>query len=225
MSSSATQARLPWLVALAAGLTGAVVGWLLVERDVRVWAAGGFTAGPELEFVVFLIALSVALGYFVTRRILVGPKLSRDEWSVYFPTEDERVEARLVSLVERLTRLGYQPDVSLVDQDGRAGAPASPAIELAGAQLYLREQRASGRNAHLVLRIAPSLPGQRGGMGIVEVHDGPSGLYDEMGRFLIIALGELLPGLTFHRSSSTLTPEPAESMRLVLSDAPDKLPR
>jgi hypothetical protein len=214
-------ARSKWPARLAAlaALVGALVGWRLVRGDVATWEAGGYTAGPEMGFVVFLAVAGAAAAFFGARRFLDGPSLSSCEWSLSFIGP---VDATIGRLADALRQRGYALEILELDDAAEPVRAAPPLRALGGAQLALVDERARRGRARVVLRLSAPAVGA-GGIGLVESEDTAAGFYDELAQYLIAALAELVPGIGYQRGGSSLQPAPAESLRELLPPEPSRL--
>jgi Mg/Co/Ni transporter MgtE len=75
----------PVLIGVVAAALTACITWLLVRSDVARWSEAGFTVGPEMKFVVFFSGAAGVTGFFLARRLLRGPFLTRKEWTLIVP--------------------------------------------------------------------------------------------------------------------------------------------
>lgn len=214
------RSKWPGRLAIGAAVIGATVGWLLVSRAVQRSEAIGFVPGPEFGLVVFLALAAGLATWAIARRLLDGPTLTRTGWSLGFAGP---ISARVSDLRSALERRGYSLSVDELDDATLPLHAAPPEKSIAGAQLGLASHRPGEGRARVVLRLsAPHAAGEPG-IGLVESEDTSAGFYDELGQYLIAALAELVPGITYKRADSALDAEPAESLRALLPPRPSRL--
>jgi hypothetical protein len=207
-------------LALIAAVVGAVVGWLLVRAEARAWIEYGFDSGPEMGFVVFLSVGAAVATFYISRRILDGPGLSRTGWSLSF---EGQPPATIGGLLDALKSHGYRLEAAELDDAAEPKGAAPPSRLLAGAQIALADpQRKAGR-ARVVLRLSSPAAPQEPGLGLIESEDTPDGFYDELAQYVIAKLGELVPGISYKGANSTIDAEPAESLGKLLPPHPSRL--
>ena len=80
---------------------------------------------------------------------------------------------------------------------------------LVGSDLVIIEATSGVKRAHLRMMLSR---GQAGGRGLFAIVDNKSAVYTELGFFVLRALAELLPSLTFRRLCSKLTPTAAKDL-------------
>ncbi len=195
------------VITLIAAASGGALGWWLVRGDVRMWERFGFTAGPEFTFMVFLALVFGAIAWWLTRRLLHGPKLTNDTWTLYLHTPMAQ-PPKPSDLRAALERWGYQ--LELLPEDTLFGVP-----------LRVRDRRL----AHGGLLLELKLPdGDDHLLGTISVEDIPKGTYGELAQYLIFELGKLVPGVQFRRTFSSLSPEDAATLEPQLPDRPHYLP-
>jgi hypothetical protein len=213
------RSRLPWVYALVAAIVAAPLTWMLARPEARHFEGSGVVVSGPYKFVAFFTLFAAAVAYIVARRILDGAETRRDEWSLHL------AGAPAVSVGEleaRLAAHGYQLRFVTLDDGGVAvGIPAKDQ-PLLGTPLWITEKRASGRMAGIVLRVARPQPGEEG-LGLVEIRDA-SGLYDELGQYLLVTLGQLMPGLRARRLVSSETAEDPAALAAMLPERPQFLP-
>jgi hypothetical protein len=202
-----------WAV-LICTFTSAVVAtwiaWRLVAPDVAFWESHGYTSGPELKFVVAAAVGGGVLGFLVSRRIFVGPRLSRVEWMI------EMVPSGSVALLlGRLQGRGFSAAAEMLDELGESATAAKPEAPLAGVQLRLTLE-GGARHACVVVRLGPRVDGQARALGFVEARDVEGGRHPRLAAEVICALDELHPGVLYKRSDSSLSLEPAAQLRAQL---------
>jgi hypothetical protein len=135
-------------------------------------------------------------------------------YSLFYDAGDHGLQ--LMALLDKLAGHGYRLEALASDSDGNPSAPLAPTTPLLGPDLWLR---VAGRRGGVRVRLYPSQ-----GTGEVDSADGSSGLYEELGQFTILSLGELLRGLTFKQSFSSLSAETVEWLRPQLPERPRHLP-
>jgi hypothetical protein len=221
---------IPIAVGLCAATVGGWIGWVLVRRDVRLWEAGNYTAGPEMVMVVFLAVVFGAVATFFAWRRVMGPPLDHEEWSLVFPAVagprlvgESPSRPRIADLLEPLEQLGYSLEATRLDESAAPVGPAARAEPLAGSSLRIVERNAGAHRGRVVLRVPPALDDGRPAIGFLDLHGALEGPYDELARFVIATLGRLVPGLTFKRMDSALEEEPAIAMRDQLPERPQRL--
>jgi hypothetical protein len=220
--------KLPLPLAVGAGVVGAVIGLRLVSADVAMWQTHGFTVGPEMIFVAFMVALFAAAAFVLSNRLLNGPKLTHDEWTLFLrptgavpKTYRDAETVRLSPLKKALTRWGYNLHLEVCG--GEAGTHAAPdTAELVGPRYQMRERRL--KHGRLRFQMTPA-QGDAPAWGTVEVDDISKGTYGELAQYLIYELGNLIPGVEFKRSFSSLSPEATATLAPQLPDRPHYLPR
>jgi hypothetical protein len=126
---------------------------------------------------------------------------------------------RVAALKQALARWGYDLHFEVCGDARRLAAPDS--AELVGPRYQVREQRL--KNGRLRFQITP-VQGDAPAWGTVEVDDISKGTYGELAQYLIYELGNLIPGVEFKRSFSSLSPEAAATLALQLPDRPHYLP-
>jgi hypothetical protein len=211
---------LPWWLALGAALVTGALAWSVVAADAAEWQAAGYTIGPEVRLVGMLGLLAGGITWFVARRVVRGPAIRlSDEWMLSYPAPAN--EPRLGELVERLERLGYALQVTRLDEAAVPQGEASPSQPLAGGFVRIGERRRPFPRAGVFLRMSPADRDER--VGLLEVADVSGPIYDELAQYVIAALGELLPGLTFQRPGSELGPDSADELRGQLPRRPARL--
>lgn len=205
----APKAQQRLVLAIMAAMTGAgVAAALLLEGNPIM--LGGFGA-----------ILSVLPAYLVLAR---GARPGKS-YSLFLPEAPppspsyrEAGTLTVEALVKSLERHGYRLEVSLLDSEGRAAGAAGSSTALRGPALELREASARRGTGAVALRLPPGA-----GIGTLDVTDTPRGLYDELARFAVVAVGELVRGTTFKETFSSLSPESTDWMQAQLPDRPLRL--
>jgi hypothetical protein len=214
------RSRLPWLFGLAAAVVVAPVAWVVARPEAASLESAGLVATAPYKFIAFFTLFAAAVAFLVARRILDGAATRQDEWSLHVAGAPQ---VRVGELEARLVQHGYQLRLVILDDGGVAqGAPAKDQ-PLLGTPLWITEKRASGRMAGIVLRVARPQPGEEG-LGLVEIRD-TRGLYDELGQYLLVALGQLMPGLRVRRLVSSETAEDPAALAAMLPERPQFLPQ
>jgi hypothetical protein len=125
----------------------------------------------------------------------------------------------LGALLEKLGALGYRLEALAADADGNPTSALDASAPLCGPVIWLRLAGAAPYQGGVRLRM-PEGPGA----GEVDATDTPSGRYEELAQYTIVALGRLFRGTTFKESFSSLTPESTEWLEPQLPDRPRALP-
>jgi hypothetical protein len=212
------RSRLPWLVGLVVALATALGTWFVARPTVAAYEKAGVASSGPYEYVAFFALFAGVVAFLIARRVLDGAATRTDEWSLHLAGQPN---LQLVDLDSRLTRLGYKLRYTNLDDGGGATGPAAPGQPLLGTPLWITETRARGRQAGIVLRLAQPQPGQEG-LGLVEIRDA-SGVYDELGSYLLVALGELIPGLRVKRLTSGEAAEHPAALAAMLPERPQFL--
>jgi hypothetical protein len=212
--------KLPWLVGLLVALATAAGTWFVARPSVAAYEKAGVVSSGPYEYVIFFTLFAGVTAFLIARRVLDGAATRTDEWSLHVAGQPT---VQVVDLDGRLARLGYRLRFVNLDDGGAATGPAAPGQALLGTPLWITETRARGRQAGIVLRIAQPQPGQEG-LGLVEIRDA-SGVYDELGSYLLVALGELIPGLRVKRLSSSEAAEHPAALAAMLPERPQFLAR
>ncbi len=214
------RSKLPlWLGLVVVPVVGAIAWSIAVPRARGFEEAGVIVEGPY-KFVAFFAVFAGAAVYIAARRLLDGPAVRSDEFALDFGGKPAPL---LAELQERLARLGYRLRYASLDDAGAETGPASPGQPLVGTPLSITEASVRARQAGIVLRVAQPNP-EHNGLGLIEVRD-TAGTYDELGQYLLVALGELLPGLRFKRLASGMEAEEPAAIAAVLPERPFHLPR
>jgi hypothetical protein len=206
--------RLATLLAVLVYGAGFLVGYLLM-RNSRAWHCGEpycFWHRGAWEAWFSLPVLPAALAWLLTWRALNGPSVAREELALSFAGSSEELrngEPRLAMLVDQLRALGYQPWLFVMGPWARPDRVASENEPLLGADLVIIESASVVKRGHLRLLLSR---GQGGGRGLLEIVDSKPAVYTELGFFVLRALAELFPSLTFRRLHSQLTPTPAKEL-------------
>jgi hypothetical protein len=204
------------LLTIAAAAAGLALGWHLVRADVELWQSYGLSAVPEWKFVVFLGLVCAVAVYLLSRRLLLGPRLSHESWILTWQHPvGRRVE--IETLRAALRRHGYDLTFSTDEQR----TPVDPSTALVGPRLVVRERTA--RHGELIVQIGGPVDAPR--MGAVDSHDAGRGTYHELAMFLMHEVGHVLPGAEWKPADSALSPEPTSKIEPLLPDRPRALPR
>ena len=212
--------RLPWLVALVVALATGVGTWWIAGPTAAAYEKAGVVSSGPYEYVAFFTLFAGVVAFLITRRVLDGAATRTDEWSLHIAGQPT---VQVVDLDGKLGKLGYKLRFQNLDDGGAATGPAAPGQALLGTPLWITETRARGRQAGIVLRLAQPQPGQEG-LGLVEIRDA-SGVYDELGSYLLVALGELIPGLRVKRLTSGEAAEHPAALAAMLPERPQFLSR
>ncbi len=214
-----------WAVAICTFCSTVVatwIAWRLVAADVAFWQSHGFGGGPEFKFVVAAAVGGGVVGFIASRRIFVGPRLSRVEWLIEMapiaPVAVGYREAREPSVALLLARLqtrGLTAAAETLDELEESATPAKPDAPLAGARLRLTLE-SGARNACVIVRLAERVDGQARSLGFVEARDVEGGRHPLLAAEVICALDELNPGVLHKRSDSSLSLEPVTQLRAQL---------
>jgi hypothetical protein len=214
------RSRWPWLVGLGVALATAVGTWAFAAPTAAAYAKAGLVSEAPYEYVAFFTLLAGVTAFQIARRLLDGAATRIDEWSLHVAGQPK---VRVAELDARLGQLGYRLRFVSLDDGGAALGPAAPTQALLGPPLWITESRARGGRAGIVLRIAQPQEDQEG-LGLVEIRDA-SGVYDELATYLLVALGELMPGLRVKRLASAEVAEPPSVLAAMLPERPQFLPR
>jgi hypothetical protein len=221
--SDGTRRLLVLLSTVAAGAAGAWISWLLVAPSVAFEHEHGFISFGAFKFVAAAAIGGAALGLLVSRRLVIGPRLTRLEWLIEMPPiapqpvgYRELREPSLGALLDRLAARGHRARAEALDELDHPTGPAAPDLPLAGARVRLTREDRGPRGACVLLRLAPRLPDQRVALGFIEVLDIDDGRHARLGAEAICALDDLLPGVCYKRSDSSLSAEPADTLRAQL---------
>jgi hypothetical protein len=203
-------------VATLVALLGFGAGWLAVKDDIAAYHSVGLTLLGLYRFPLFVALISAALTYGVVSRLANGPSLSRSSYELFFPTGSQPWP-RFAELRADLAKLGYR--LSAHQPNLAQDQPMSDEATLDQGTWWIREATSPSRRAGVVLRLTPEL-----GQGSVAIADTSGGLYGELAKFLIVALGRKVPELTFKETSSHLSAESWEWLPPQLPDTPRALP-
>jgi hypothetical protein len=213
-------AVLPVLVGVLAAAITAYVSWLFVRSDVARWSGAGFTVGPEMKLVFFFSGAAGITGFFLGRR-LRGPSVTCKEWLLIVPRLTASA-SRVLSIQDLLTRLaarGYRLTAAGVDLEGNKLGSMHSGTPFSDVAVVLIDERLGSSPAGLVLRIGERTA-QANALCTVEARDRRGSGYAELARFVIAEMDSLTPGVTYKRSDSALSPDPAAELRAVLPATP-----
>ena len=219
------------MIALGLGAVVALVAggvtWVLVRRDVERWGEAGFTVGPELKFVAFFSVLAWIVAFFVARRVIGGMAIRKREWMLIVPRIELRADGyreagapTIERLVEALGKHGYRLRFEGADVDGTPRGHIDARTELAGAVVWLGDERLGASPAGVVLRIGEPVDGASSSLGTVESRDARGEGNEELAIFVIAELDALIPGVSYKPSDSVLTPDDAADLRATLPERP-----
>jgi hypothetical protein len=211
------RSKLSARLAAAVALSLALIAWLLVRSD--LWKAAGWTGGPEVGLVIFLPAAGALATFYLSRRILDGPTLQRTSYALAFTGP---AGARVADLAAILARRGYQLELIELDDAAEPLRAAASDRSLSGLQLGLVAPSRQVGRARVVLRLSNAAAGQPG-VGLLESEDTQAGFYDELGQYVLAALAEIVPGITYKGANSAIDAEAAESLRTLLPERPSLL--
>jgi hypothetical protein len=211
--------KLPALVGLVVAAATAAGTWAIAAPTIAAYEKAGVFASSPYRYVGFFTVFAGVAAFLIARRVVDGAAVRVDEWSLHIAGQPT---VQVVDLESRLARWGYQLTFVNLDEAGAATGPAAPGQALLGTPLWITERRVRGRQAGIVLRLAQPQPGAEG-LGLVEIRDA-TGLYDELGTYLLVALGELIPGLRVKRLASSETAEHPGGLAAMLPERPQFLP-
>lgn len=203
-------------VAGLAAAAGFAAGWLAVRDDIAAYHSVGLTLLGLYRFPLLLAAGLAVLSYGLLSRLLNGPSITRTSYSLFFPP-DAQPWPRFAELRDELAGLGYR--LSAREPDLGRNLPLADTATLDQGTWWIRHEPSPSERAAVVLRLSPEL-----GHGTIAVADTQHGLYDELAKFLIVALGRKVPELTFKETASTLSAESWEWLPPQLPDTPRALP-
>jgi hypothetical protein len=209
----------PFRFALGVGALLALSSWLWVRRDIKRALNIGFMPGSEGGLIVFAFFAGALLTWFLLRRFLDGPGVTRSGWSLSF---NGPIAAKVNDLVLQLGNRGYRLEVTELDDATEPVRIAPPDRALGGSQLGLAAIDSPTR-ARVTLRLSQPDAPDGPGLGLVESEDTSAGFYDELAEYLVAALSELVPSLRYKKADSALEPEPAESLRSLLPEKPSRI--
>lgn len=201
---------------IAKGITAAVyiaffVAACMVVTGTTVCADDGWCLTSSAPYKLwFIMPLFPALAaWLVSRRLLDGPKVQRDDLVVFFSLVGGAVP-RVADLLAGLAAAGYTPRAFQVDERLQPTAPATGLEPLLGTKFLVQEPRARARRGFLRLALSAGPKGT----GVIEVSDTEKGLYAEMATYVVRDLASLLPDVRFRRINSALPPEVGREMKL-----------
>jgi hypothetical protein len=219
---------IPVAVGAVLAIAALLVANGLVRDDVERKASAGFFSMREHYFVGMCAALAFALGYLLTRRLMRGPRLGRRSWMLSMgqvvPATTSYREAAPPSvqdLIDRLEAVGYQLSVRRVDEAGTVIGTSDGRDPLTGRAVILRDERLGPAETGVIVRVSERAAGEGGGLGEVTAVDrfGEEGC-EELAMFTICQLAELLPGLKYKPTDSSLEPDVVDMLRASLPDRP-----
>lgn len=183
-----------------------------------------------MAFVFFMAAFTGLVGFLLSRRFLAGPALIRHDWVLAVPhivptATDYRtaMAPAIEDLVRALVQVGYQPELSQVDEFGTVVGPVKSNSILVGAMFKITDP-SLGEHGSVIVRISAQTA-ESDGMGFVEALDTSKGLYEELATFVIVELGSILPGLQYKNGDSILEPDDVGLLRVTLPQRPLSLAR
>jgi hypothetical protein len=174
-----------------------------------------WTSGPW-KFWFTMPAVPAFLGWFGARRLINGPRVTREELMLFFAAPSEPrapagagAGATIGALLAALAQLGYRLRAFALDQAFRPVGEAAGGEPLVGGQFLLKEESVAARLAYLRLVLSPA---RSKATGLLEIADTADGVYAELASFAMQVLSSMLPDLRFRRLVSSLPPEPASVM-------------
>jgi hypothetical protein len=194
---------LPPVIAFLLGVAAWHLALWLVRDDLVARQAVGDEGRGPYRFVVALTLGTAALAYWSTRRLLFGPKLTREDWALYHAPG---TVPSLDALIPALERHGYRPTLA-------------PAIAARREPVWLL--RHVGRRHGGVTLDLRSWSDK--GIALVEAADTRGELYQEMAKYAMYELGRLIPGITYRGAFSSLSPESTDTLEPQLPDRPHAL--
>lgn len=217
---------IPALIGGVLAIVATVIAGKVVAPAVA--AKGGWFSRWDRGFVGLCGALAFFLGYFVSLRLLRGPKSEQRSWMLSMEqvvpaatTYREAAPPSVKDLTERLAARGYQLASHRVDESGEPVAGGDDRDPLAGSAVELADARAGAR---IVVRVSERAAGEGGGLGMVTaIERGGKRASEELALFAIVELAALLPGLKYKDSNSALSPDDTEMLRASLPDKPRAL--
>lgn len=228
-SSWRRRTALPALIGFLVAVGTACVAWLLVRGEAARWARMGMSAGPEVKLVVAFSGAAGISAFYLARRLIGGAAVKLQEWTLVVPKlapqatgYREASAPSIGDLVARLEKHGYQLTAMAVDLEGSPKGAMDPRTALSGAALALTDERLGAPPAGLVVRIAERTETATG-LCMLEARDARGAGYAELASFVIVELDALTPGVTYKRSDSVLTPDPAAELRPLLPAKPQAL--
>jgi hypothetical protein len=211
--------RLPIALAVVAYAIGFVGAFVLVQGDLDpkcseeglcLWTSGAW----KFWFTMPLVPAFLAL--FGARRLLNGPRVTREELMLFFaaPSEPRAAAgtgsgATVGALLAALAQLGYSLRAFALDGALRPAGEAAGGEPLVSGQFVFKEKSVTARLAYLRLVLSPA---RSKGTGLLEIADTSAGVYAELASFAMQVLSSMLPELRFRRLVSALPPEPAAVM-------------
>jgi hypothetical protein len=191
-------------------------------------AKGGWASRYDRSFVGMCGAAGFFLGFFVSHRLMRGPRRDERSWMLsleqVLPSATSYREAAAPSvkdLVDRLAARGYSLATGRVDEAGAPVAGGDDRDPLPGTSVELVDRRAGAR---VILRVSQRAAGEGGGLGMVTaIERGGKRASEELALFAIVELAALLPGLRYKDVDSALPPDDTEMLRASLPDKPRAL--
>ena len=186
-------------------------------------------AASHLPIALFSAMRFLTAGTVLSWRALMGPPVEHIEWTLTLRADPPRergpaaVPPGLSDLLSALRSRGYDLGAAAVDDAGRRLRPAAPDEPLCGRPLEVVIAGAPTRLGRVVLRVPPPPVDEALALGFLDVYGAIDGRYDELGQFVIAALGRLLPRLTYKRFDSALSDEPAAALWAELPERPRHL--
>lgn len=172
--------------------------------------------GETALFIGIPLTLAAIVAYMRPGKSVRTEYLLRAPAATPVPTGyRDAAPAMVEPVMQSLRALRYQPVLFTLDQDGRP-SPASPdATPLRGPKIELRDARC--RFSHVGISV--QLP-DASGLGALRVTDLPTGFYDEMAQYLLVAAGKSVPGLEFAPMADSSGFEATGSIRSRLPPRP-----
>jgi hypothetical protein len=212
---------LPVAVAIACGAAACAIAYAAAGNDVD--NVGDWRHGA-LRFIGFAGALGVFGGYLVTARLVRGPRLARDGFTLTYRRIEPKPDGyraletlQVKDLLAGLREVGYEPRAEACDELGNRRGKLDEGEALAGTNVAVVEPRVHGW-----IRVELPIPaaGMARGMGLVEIWSSGGTSAEELAMFAMRVLGTLVDGLSAARESSVTTPDPIATVTSGLADRP-----
>jgi hypothetical protein len=165
---------LPVFGALVAGAIAAAIAWPIASPDMS--KLGDWHNGAA-RFFGLITVLGVGAGFFVTRRIVAGPQVSRDGFTLSYGRVDpkpdgyrEMTTITVGNLTAALAARGYEPRTAACNAEGTIAGSIENNTPLAGANFAIRD---AGVRGWIRIQLAPTVEGRERSLGLVE-RSGPS---------------------------------------------------
>jgi hypothetical protein len=206
--------------ALAGGAVAAYIAYHFAGSDVN--KAGDWRNGAA-RFIGMAAALGIALGYFVTLRIVAGKRVTRDGFTLTYkspaPTAEgyrEMSSLAVRDLASKLAAHGYAPRLEACNEVGERAGTVDPSAALQGANIAILDPHVRG---WIRVSLAPWRDDQPRAMGLVEIWSESGESAEELAMFTLRALDTLVDDLKAARDSSALS---ADSVAMLTAGVPDR---